>query len=132
MVVLKKKKTNITKKKIYVNPKEDNFCMISGCLYVDPVKTEHGQTFERIKLIKWLKTTNTCPATRQIIHEDKLITDTELKKKIHRLIKFRLVRSSFIKDWKEIQEEYTIDEKFTTAINSVDIWTIYELSKKIM
>ena len=130
MVVLKKKKTNITKKKIYVNPKEDNFCMISGCLYVDPVKTEHGQTFERIKLIKWLKTTNTCPATRQIIHEDKLITDTELKKKIHRLVKFRLVRSSFIKDWKEIQEEYTIDEKFTTAINSVDIWTIYELSKK--
>ncbi len=47
-----------------INPPQDFYCPITGDLLVDPVVDPEGHSYERESIIKWLKTKNVSPMTR--------------------------------------------------------------------
>eukprot|EP00249_Psilotum_nudum_P004519 c18038_g2_i1 orf=565-954(+) len=63
---------------------EDFRCPISLELMSDPVILATGQTYGRPSIQRWLDTGHrTCPKTKQVLHEVKLIPNYALRSLIH-------------------------------------------------
>ena len=57
-------------------------CPINMEIFVDPVITKEGYTFERHAILKWLETNNTCPLSRGPLTINELIPNKNLKQQI--------------------------------------------------
>ena len=57
-------------------------CPINMEIFVDPVITKEGYTFERHAIVKWLATNNTCPLSRGPLTINELIPNKNLKHQI--------------------------------------------------
>ena len=57
-------------------------CPISMEIMIDPVITKEGYTFERSAIMKWLKSNNTCPLSRNILTIGELVPNKNLRENI--------------------------------------------------
>jgi len=54
-------------------------CPLTLDMFVDPVTTPYGHTFEREAIVEWIQETNQCPLTRQPLSVDKLAPARAMK-----------------------------------------------------
>lgn len=80
---LEKQQQNETIKKLFKNqiPKEF-LCPITYEIFVDPVMTEDGVTYERSAIEQWLEDHTTSPLTNQELKSKNLIPNLSIKKLI--------------------------------------------------
>ena len=57
-------------------------CPINMEIFVDPVITKEGYTFEREAIVNWLNKNNTCPLSREPLTVSELVPNRSLKKQI--------------------------------------------------
>ena len=95
----------------------DNFmseltCSIAGQIFLDPVMTTDGFTYERSMIEKWFENHNTSPKTGKVLKSLKLIPNFAVKCLIDTLnLKTKLSSNIFIKPFvlTEIPSDITID-----------------------
>lgn len=67
-----------------IAPKE-YICPLTLSVMVDPVLTRHGHNFEREAILKWIaRGTGDCPITRKPLRLSDMITNHQLRSRIHR------------------------------------------------
>ena len=54
-------------------------CPLTLDMFVDPVTTPYGHTFERKAIVEWVQETNQCPLTRQPLSVDALTPARTMK-----------------------------------------------------
>ena len=66
---------------------DEYMCTISLDLMRDPVTCNNGNNFDRHVIETWLEEHETHPLTRQPLHKEDLVRNTELRKEIHDFVK---------------------------------------------
>ena len=61
------------------SPPDELCCPITLQLFQDPVKTLHGQTYERAAIEDWLESKSTDPMTGEILKIKALFSDDDMK-----------------------------------------------------
>jgi hypothetical protein len=75
---------------------ESFICPICNEIMIDPVITPQGISYERREILEWLKKSNTCPITKEILSPKDLITNYALKSSIDDYKKCQLLRQNSI------------------------------------
>lgn len=66
---------------------DEYMCTISLDIMKDPVTCNNGNNFDRHVIETWLEEHNTHPLTRQPLHKEDLVRNTELRKQINDFVK---------------------------------------------
>ena len=111
-----------------INPPQDFYCPITGCLLVDPVVDPEGHSYERESIIQWLNTKNFSPMTRKPL----LISD--LKPNLNLKNGIEAIRDQLNEDQLKIQSRiFEVENKeFSEKLKDITTHTIIKDNKLLV
>ena len=111
-----------------INPPQDFYCPITGCLLVDPVVDPEGHSYERESIIQWLNTKNISPMTRKPL----LISD--LKPNLNLKNGIEAIRDQLNEDQLKIQSRiFEVENKeFSEKLKDITTNTIIKDNKLLV
>jgi hypothetical protein len=80
-------------------------CPITKDIMIDPVVASDGHAYDKKAIIEWLKVNNTSPVTRQVLENDTLIPNINLKQMSENLLEFITIKNDSSPELKKQQEK---------------------------